>query len=119
MSTEEKMIKAVELKGAKENLDRFAFTIPDYLQNEWAYADDKKTNRYYIGDRFPPFRVCLIIFNGKYILRYIIPTDDDAPTKFSKTTNIECMKYFLEQFSKYADDCGINYEIIYEEKEGE
>lgn len=55
MSTEEKMIKAVELKGAKENLDRFAFTIPDYLQNEWAYADD----------------------------------------------------------------CGINYEIIYEEKEGE
>lgn len=115
METKEKIIKEVQLIGTKENICKYAFNIPRNLQSEWTFFNDEKSNRYYIGDKFPPFRVCLIITTEcKYILRYIIPTGEQM-----SVFDANCMKYFLNEFQQYAASCNIYYEIIYEESDGE
>ena len=117
MNTNEKMIREVRLNGAKGNLEKFASAIPSYLQSEWTISYEPNINYCYIGDKFLTFRVCLLVLDGKYTLRYIIPTCEEF-SHFGKGAPIY-MNYFLNKFRQFAADCNISYEIIYEESDGE
>ena len=117
MTTNEKMIAEVHLIGTNENLEKFASAIPSYLQSEWTISYEPNINYCYIGDKFPTFRVCLLVLDGKYTLRYVIPTCEEF-SNFGKDAPIY-MNYFLNKFRRFAADCNISYEIIYEESDGE
>lgn len=105
-------MKEILLQGDKRNIIKFISNIPEKLKGEWELkkVNEKNYDYNYLGNKYVPFRVSMIIINNEYNLKWIIPLGDDK-TKFDENMANRCMKFFLSEFDEYAKLCNITFAI--------